>query len=157
MLVETTRFGSVEISGESVYHFSSGMYGFSSVQRWAVIQHKSTSPFYWLQAVVIADVALLVTEPDKFLPGYAEEVFQAIGVEGTGKTVLCVILFDRVRKMVKANLRGPILIEPEQKTGRQYLVELPAYGTESDLLALCRKRFAAPTEGKSHVSLESKG
>ena len=51
MLIQTTRFGEVEIQDQDILTFPSGMLGFSAERHFVMIEDEMGSPFHWLQAV----------------------------------------------------------------------------------------------------------
>ena len=60
MLIETSRFGQVEVDGARLIRFPAGVLGFPDDHRYALIQTGEGSAFYWLQSVDRADLAFVV-------------------------------------------------------------------------------------------------
>ena len=51
MLIQTTRFGEVEIQDQDILTFPSGMLGFSAERHFVMIEDEMGSPFQWLQSI----------------------------------------------------------------------------------------------------------
>src|SRR5690606_14949178 len=79
MLIETTRFGVVEIDDGRDIRFPEGLLGFPNHQRVALLQTgpggagpgaESEPVFYWLQSLDDAALAFVVCGPLLFVPDY---------------------------------------------------------------------------------------
>jgi len=60
MIVQTSRFGPVEVDQERVIQFSRGILGFPKYKAYVLIQPEADATFYWLQSVDAADLAFVV-------------------------------------------------------------------------------------------------
>ena len=74
MLVQTTRFGPVEVDESRLLEFPAGLLGFSRARRFALLQPDDRGVFFWLQSVESADVAFVVTDPCLWAPEYTVTV-----------------------------------------------------------------------------------
>ena len=63
MIVQTTRFGSVEVNDDRVLNFSSGMLGFSSYTQFVLLQPDEDGIFFWLQSIEAPELAFVITDP----------------------------------------------------------------------------------------------
>jgi flagellar assembly factor FliW len=61
MLVQTTRFGAVDVDEERIIHFPAGLLGFSSYRRYALLQPDDQGIFFWLQSIEAPDLAFVVS------------------------------------------------------------------------------------------------
>ena len=59
MIIETSRFGQLEVDPDRLITFEDGILGFPSQQEYALIQTGEGSGFYWLQSVSTHDLALV--------------------------------------------------------------------------------------------------
>jgi len=48
MLVETTRFGQIEVSEENIIRLEPGLLGFDNINRYCLLEWKPGSPIKWL-------------------------------------------------------------------------------------------------------------
>ena len=63
MKIETSRFGTVEITEEQIFTFPMGLLGFAKYKQFVVIDHTEESPFKWLQSVEEGSLAFIITDP----------------------------------------------------------------------------------------------
>ncbi|MBU0718317.1 MAG: flagellar assembly protein FliW, partial [Planctomycetes bacterium] len=70
MIIETSRFGHLEVDEKRLITFDEGILGFPDQHRYALIQTGEGSGFYWLQAVDEADLAFVVCDPRLFVADY---------------------------------------------------------------------------------------
>ena len=70
MIVETSRFGPVEVEDGLAITFSSGILGFPGYRDYVLIQPSEGSYFYWLQAIEDPTLAFVVADPSDFIPTY---------------------------------------------------------------------------------------
>ena len=70
MLIETTRFGPIEIDGQRVITFKEGLPGFPGMRRFALIQTSPEPVFFWLQSVDEPGLAFVVCDPLAFVPDF---------------------------------------------------------------------------------------
>ena len=70
MLIQTTRFGEVEIQDLDILTFPSGMLGFSAERHFVMIEDEMGSPFQWLQSVERQDLAFVAINPETAVSGF---------------------------------------------------------------------------------------
>jgi flagellar assembly factor FliW len=144
MIVQTSRFGSVEIDQERTITFSRGILGFPKYKSYVLIQPEPDSTFYWLQSVDAADLAFVVTDPLLFVPDYQvpirEETRQDIGLTGTdlGEANILVIV-NKVGDTLTANLQGPLVIHAITRAAAQVVISEKKYQTRHPILQLQRQ------------------
>ena len=63
MIVQTSRFGPVEVDEGRAIEFPRGILGFPQYKSYILIQPEPDSTFYWLQSLQAADLAFVVTDP----------------------------------------------------------------------------------------------
>jgi flagellar assembly factor FliW len=113
-IVNSTRFGELEVPAEAVVDFPEGMVGVGG-RRFALLTREESGAFSWLQETSEADLVLPVTDPFAFFPDYEVLLSDAeaarIGVtDPAAAQVLVVVRADEDPGRVSANLLAPILI-----------------------------------------------
>jgi len=137
MLIETTRFGKVEIDGSRVITFKDGLLGFPKHRRFALIQTAEDAVFLWMQSVEDPALAFLVCDPTAFVPGYQAQV-RADDVKTlelrnlTDCRVLAIA--NKVDGYLTANLLGPLVIGAHSLKARQLVLSDKRYGTRHRLV-----------------------
>jgi flagellar assembly factor FliW len=110
--VQSTRFGTLEVSESSVIEFPSGLIGLGG-RRFAILEHNPDSAFGWLQSLEDDGLALPVTNPWEFFPSYEVQLSDedTARLEGnTEPTVLVTVRTGSELSDFSANLRAPIVI-----------------------------------------------
>jgi flagellar assembly factor FliW len=116
LTVESTRFGTLEIEPEAVLSFPRGLIGLGG-SRYALLSTGADSPFSWLHSVEDPGLALPVTRPGQFFPGYevvlsdAEAASLGLGGDVPADVWVTVRATERVEDFT-VNLRAPIVVTP---------------------------------------------
>jgi flagellar assembly factor FliW len=126
LTVESTRFGTLEIEAEAVLSFPRGLIGLGG-SRYALLSTGEDSPFSWLHSVEDPDLALPVTRPTQFFPGYevvlSDDEAAALGLndEAPADVWVTVRATERVEDFT-VNLRAPIIVTPRAGGAEAYQV-----------------------------------
>jgi flagellar assembly factor FliW len=130
LMIESSRFGRVEIDPETVIEFPDGLIGLGG-SRYALLARDAETPFLWLQSLEDPSLALPVTNPHQFFPGYGveltDEEAERLGFDAsTGVDVYVTVRAADTLEEFAANLKAPILI----RSGTAYQVINQAPGCE---------------------------
>ncbi|MEJ5300636.1 MAG: flagellar assembly protein FliW [Thermodesulforhabdaceae bacterium] len=125
MIIETSRFGSIEVKDDSIIEFPWGIPGFESVKRYVLLEH-GEGPFQWLQAVDEPSLAFVVCLPEVI--GISYEVptacMEPIGAKAREDLiVLTLISFDRDKNIIRFHLRSPLIFNIHEKKGYQWTMD----------------------------------
>jgi flagellar assembly factor FliW len=126
LTVESTRFGTLEIEPEAVLSFPRGLIGLGG-SRYALLSTGADSPFSWLHSVEDPDLALPVTRPGQFFPGYevvlSDTEAAALGLddEAPADVWVTVRATERVADFT-VNLRAPIVVTPRESGAEAFQV-----------------------------------
>jgi len=129
-MIESSRFGQVEIAPESVVEFPDGLIGLGG-SRFALLATEPDHPFLWLHSMDDPALALPVTNPHKFFPGFSveltdEDVERLALDEGASFDVYVTVRAAPALEDFTANLKAPILIH----RGRAHQVINQAQGAQ---------------------------
>ncbi|MCB1323822.1 MAG: flagellar assembly protein FliW [Spirochaetales bacterium] len=124
----TRALGTVEINPAENIQFPDGLFGFSDVREFALLGERPDSPFKWLQSTARPDLAFIVIEPHLFLkeayrPVLMRSDLEQLKVEKVEDCTIYLIVTiprDHPEKMT-ANLQGPILVNTDERIGRQVI------------------------------------
>ena len=61
IVLNTAKFGEIEISKDAVFSFVSPIIGFSELKEYALVDYKPDSPFKWLQSLEDMELAFPIT------------------------------------------------------------------------------------------------
>jgi flagellar assembly factor FliW len=139
MLIETTRFGNVEIDGSRVITFKDGLLGFTNSRRFALIQTTEDAVFLWMQSVDNPALAFLVCDPLAFVPDYQAQIrtddLKSLEMRDLTDCRVLVIV-NKVDGYLTANLLGPLVIGAQSLLARQLVLSDKRYQTRHRLVRL---------------------
>jgi len=135
--LESSRFGTIEVSSEIVVEFPTGLIGLGG-RRYALLARSEESTFVWLQSLEDPELALPITNPWRFFNGYEVELSddeaERIGVADAGETAVYVtVRAAETLEGFSANLRAPILIANGH--GHQVINQAPDAPVRAPLFA----------------------
>lgn len=147
MMIETTRFGQVEVEEDRLIVFPRGLLGFPFQKHYALIQTGQNSAFYWLQAVDRPELAFVVTDPRFFMADYkipakSEDLRQLSLADAEEAQVFVVV--NKVDGLLTGNLQGPLVINAETRVGKQLVLSDRKYSTRYPLMQLPAAPKAVP-------------
>lgn len=139
MLVETSRFGGVEIDGDRVITFADGILGFPQHRRFALLQTGTDPVFFWLQSVDDPSLAFVVCDPLAFVPDYSvpvrREDVEELRLRDLSDSQVLVIV-NKTDGHLTANLQGPLVVGAHSLIGRQMVLSDKRFGTRHRLVKL---------------------
>ncbi len=149
MVIETSRFGGIEVDDQRFLNFPKGLLGFPDDREFALIQTGQDSAFYWMQAVHRPELAFVVCDPRMFVADFRitikpEELAQ-IGLSDAGGTQIFVVV-NKVDEMLTGNMQGPLVINVATRVGKQLVLSDKRYSTRHPLM---RMPTAAPAASRS--------
>lgn len=132
VLVDSSRFGSLQLDETAIIELPSGILGFPDLHRYALLSADDDGIYSWLQAVDDPDLAFLVVVPLPFFPDYApvisDEDCRLLRLQRADDAqLLCLVTVDM--DSVSANLLGPIVLNVATRTARQVVVADPRLTT----------------------------
>jgi flagellar assembly factor FliW len=144
MIIETSRFGGIDVDDQRFLNFPKGLLGFPEDREYALIQTGENSAFYWMQAVHRPELAFVVCDPRLFVRDYRiaikAEDLALIGLAETGGSQVFVIV-NKIDDVLTGNLQGPLLINLATRVGKQLILSEKRYSTRHPLVRLadCRE------------------
>lgn len=143
-VVDSSRFGRLEIADEAVIEFPAGLIGVGG-SRFALLARDEDAAFQWLHELDEPELALPVTDPFAFFPDYEVSISDGeaarIGIEDPAETdVYVIVRATEDLEGFSANLLAPILVCDGK--GHQVINELPGAAVRAPLLAGLAERAA---------------
>jgi flagellar assembly factor FliW len=143
MLIQSTRFGAMQVDDERVITFPRGMLGFPEHRRFALIQSGEGNYFFWLQSVDDANLAFVVTDPTTFFKDYQapvrEETREEIELDDPAHVQVFVIC-NKVDSWLTGNLLGPLVVNAANRLGSQVVLTDKKWTTRQPLMRLASER-----------------
>jgi flagellar assembly factor FliW len=111
-----------EIARDAV-RFPTGLPGFEACRSFVLMQNDVLGPLQLLKAVEGPAASFLVIDPRRVLPEYRCELSQAdrhrLGVQNAETLLWLVLVTIELDGTITANLRAPVVINPERMIGQQ--------------------------------------
>lgn len=138
MMVQSTRFGEVEVSEKMILRFPYGIPGFLAEKAFTLLPYQPNSAFSFLQSLTDPDLAFMVVDPFAFIPDYDFELDDEIAKELEVSTEKPPQIFNIVKVLGKienmtVNLGAPIIVSWHKQMAIQYLIENTAYSIRHPL------------------------
>lgn len=139
MILQTSRFGQLEVDERRLIEFPEGILGFPLQKQYALVQTGEGSGFYWLQAVDTPELAFVVCDPRLFVADYQVPVkledLQSIGLSDPSRAQVFVIV-NKVQDLLTGNFQGPVVVNVETRHARQLVLSDKRYSTRHPLMRL---------------------
>jgi flagellar assembly factor FliW len=130
MRITTSRFGRIDVDSGDIIRFPSGLPGLEDCREWALLADSTNDALGWLQCVTRGDVALAVVSPRRFVPDYQVRIPRSeltpLSIADIRQAQVVVVV-GKNGTTLTLNLKAPIVINLEARTGRQVIAsgELP--------------------------------
>lgn len=141
LLIQTTDFGQLEITEESILFFPKGLFGFEQINQYVLLHYdlKGDSPIMCLQSIG-GEVSFTVVDPFYFVPEYtptlsAEELKMLQVQDRSQLRFLAVaVIGDSLEKTVM-NLKSPVVLNPANHLGMQIILTEGDYAQRHPLFS----------------------
>ena len=132
MIIQSTRFGELDVSAEMIIEFSQGLPGFPREKSFAFLPYQPDSPFAFLQSVSEPNLTFMVVEPFTFFKDYAfkidDEIAEGLGLnDGNGPQIFNIVSVKGKAEDMTANLLAPLIINWRGRQGLQLILEKTSY------------------------------
>ena len=137
MKIESPRFGVLEVEESKIIEFPAGLAGFEDCRRFTLFHPEGETPKYFiLQSLDVAELAFYVTDPAPLGFSYemqlSDEEMQLLKIADVKEAVVLVILSKRQGEGVQANLKAPLVINPNAQRGLQHVFNELRYNVGDD-------------------------
>lgn len=136
MILNTKNFGPIEIDEQKIIHFPEGILGFETEKQFVIINNEDEeNPFHWLQSINNPDLAFVIINPFFAYPNYdiviPETAQEKLKIKDEKDIIVysIVVVPDEMEKMT-TNLLGPIVINMNEKLGKQVILDDDRYTTK---------------------------
>ena len=128
--INTPHFGEIEIENDKLFSFPDGLLGFENLNRFVLINHEETAPLRWLISVDDPNIGFPLINPwlvdIDYKPGR--------GIDLEKEAAFVVITLGNKEREMTANMKAPIVLEVESKTGRQIVISKDKYSTKQSVI-----------------------
>lgn len=137
--INTKAFGQIEVNEKQRITFREGILGFDFIKEYFLLD-MDDSPFYWLQAADVTEVAFVLIQPELIMQDYkllvSRSDLDALEIK-TEKELLdfAIVTIPENPADMTVNLQGPIIINRHTRQARQVISLNEDYTTRHPLLA----------------------
>ncbi len=151
LILESSRFGTIEVPEAIRLEFPQGMIGFPEHTEYVLLKQRPDSVFMWLHSTTDPQLAFPVVLPWAFHWEYevklGDEDLEAISVENASQiSILCVVNVGADVRKGTINLFSPIVINNDTRLAKQVINTADGYSTRDPLF----KEAAQPTPVAMH-------
>jgi flagellar assembly factor FliW len=126
MIVNTTRFGQIEVSQEHVILFPQGLIGFETCRHWVILPDDANPDVAWLQSVSQGQVALPIMSPRKLAIDYRVNVSRRqltpISMHASDRVFIMTVI-SKTGRTLTTNLRSPLVINMTRRLACQVVTD----------------------------------
>ncbi|XID91011.1 flagellar assembly protein FliW [Paenibacillaceae bacterium WGS1546] len=138
MLTIQTRFGEVEYRHERIIQFSAGLPGFEGSKQYILLDVEGHEPFRYLQSLDNRELCFVVVSPFDFFQDYVfdleDSITEELAMKPDGPVSVYVIVTIRGSlETATANLIAPLVINENERLGKQVILSHPGYTTKHPL------------------------
>lgn len=150
MKVNTRVFGEIDIAEEKIITFPGGIIGFPELTQFTLIhdEEKGTGAgIRWMQSLQETGFAMPVMDPllikEDYNPEVNDELLEPIGnITAENMLVLVTVTVPSDVKKMSVNLRGPIVINVDEKKACQIIVDGEDYAVKYPIYEILQARKA---------------
>lgn len=151
MIVQTSRFGSVELSEDDILLIPEGIVGFHNLKKYVLLDDPNDELFAWLQSAEDPEVAFPVLEPELFATGYSLDMTRhdlaALEMDSMKRArVFTIVTIPDDPTQMTANLKAPIVINVENRMARQCVLQDNKLAIREPIFARLQQRVTANTQ-----------
>lgn len=138
MKVQTRIFGEIEISENQKIFIEEGLFGLEDIQEYILLNSNEDSPFYWLQAMNIPEIAFLLVDPTLVVKDYKLSVvegdLESIGLKESDDYLLfSIVNLNNDPSKTTVNLLGPLVINNKNHKAKQVISTNEQYSVRQPL------------------------
>lgn len=138
MLIQSTRFGQIEVDDSEIIHFPHALPGFPEEKKFALLPYLSDSPFAFLQSLNEPNLTFVVVEPFAFFKDYSFSLDDTVAAElglsnDNPPKILNIVRIPENMEEITANLQAPIIINCKTRSAIQLILEKSPYAVRHRL------------------------
>ena len=139
MKVATKAYGLIDVDERQKIIFPHGLLGFETLKDYLLLDAER-QPFYWLQSMDEEQVAFILVNPFLFRPDYevniSNEELAEIHLHSPEKALIfSIVTIPSDEGPMTANLQGPLVINRDNRTGKQAVLSDTRWRTKHDIMA----------------------
>ena len=144
MIVQTHRFGPLDVPDNKIIAMERPILGFERLRYFCLVELPEIAPLLWLQSTEDSTVAFMVLNPVILFPDYriainSMEIAELEVCDLAAVEAYVVVTFSDHPRDISANLQGPILINTENRRAKQLVLVNSRYHVKHPLLEVAEE------------------
>ncbi|MBN2008106.1 flagellar assembly protein FliW [candidate division KSB1 bacterium] len=140
--ISNSQLGELLVHEDSIISFREGIFGYEYLKHFALVELEETEPFIWMIAIEEPEISLPMLRYKTVFPEYelnmssTERKILKLG-QGDAFHLFFIVTVNEEQEQITANLKGPIVINLEERLGAQvvapneeYVIHYPVGGTD---------------------------
>jgi flagellar assembly factor FliW len=128
VIIQTTRFGQVQVQDDELLTFPEGVLGFNDFRKFVLLDDPNDEIFAWLQSCEEPAIAFPVLEPELFSDSYrvtlAKSETETLKLTPEdAKRMFCIVTIPDDPTLMTANMKAPIVVNPRLRLARQCVLQ----------------------------------
>jgi len=128
VVINTTRFGQIDLKNEDIINFPEGLLGFQDLRNFVLLDDPNDDIFAWIQSCELPSVAFPVLEPEIFGQYYSVNLtkneLELLKIKGDQKpSFMNIITIPDDPTQMTANVKAPIAINMTERIARQCVLQ----------------------------------
>ena len=130
--IVNSQLGELLLHEDSLISFPEGIFGYEYLKQFALVEIEETEPFIWMIAIEEPEISLPMLRYKTVYPEYelnmssTERRMLKLG-QGDPFHVFFVVTVNEEKEQITANLKGPIVINLEERLGAQIVAPNEGY------------------------------
>ena len=144
-IIQTSRFGKVEVSASDLISFPEGILGFNDLTKFVLLDDPTDDIFAWLQSAQEPGIAFPVLEPElfveKYAPALAKADYEALKMSSMERSRLfCIVTIPEDPTKMTANLKAPVVVNVQERIARQCVLQDNALAIREPIFVRLQQR-----------------
>jgi len=128
LIIQTSRFGQVQLNNEDVITFAEGLLGFQDLRTFVLLDDPNDDIFAWLQSCESPAIAFPVLEPELFSETYkinlSKSDLEVLQMPDSKRArAFCIITIPDDPTLMTANMKAPLVVNVDKKRARQCVLQ----------------------------------
>lgn len=124
-IITTQQFGEIQIEEKYIFDFPDGILGFEDLTKFVLISDNETAPFKWMISIENPNIGFPLLNPMLINENYHINKH----IINDDDFILVVVNLVGDRGSITANMKAPIVIELENRKGKQIVLPTDKYDT----------------------------
>jgi flagellar assembly factor FliW len=128
IIIHSERYGELRLSENQIIQFGKGIIGLQNIYNFGLVALEDT-PFFVLHAIQ-DQLSFVLIPAEKAVQDYGftidRETIELLSIQNDDE-VITFLIVNIIEDILYVNLKAPILIAPDQRTGCQFVIHQSGY------------------------------